>query len=140
MTDLEKIESSVELRIGLSKLLHEKLKMGCYHLWDRDGGSTRFYCKQKDCGEEKYINYWQPFPDYRIDLFTPESFLTVFNAVKDREDIRQHFGIMARQQADFWIPADDIGSPEFPLAVLGLLLEQDNEGERLQRILEGEVV
>ena len=133
MTDLEKIESSVERQMACSELLMKKLAPK--KCWHKAHKNNRNLCSL--CNETSIIGIYA-IEDINPNLFIETAFLTVFGAVKDREDIRQHFGIMARQQADFWIPADDIGSPDFPLAVLGLLLEQDNEGERLTSILEGE--
>lgn len=133
-SDIEIIKNSIEKQMELSKLLFEALGMGCWHI--RSGNNCR-HCDKEIItpdgieldGTPRYIAL-PPNPN----LFSSwEGFGRVFEAVKDREDIRQYFGISATTQADFWIPADDVSTPSFQLAVLKLL---DPEG--VEKVLKQE--
>ena len=143
MTDLERIESSVPLQMALSELLFKALGMGCWHEWEEEisgAGIVCYKCDNLVCDDI-------PNPN----LFTRESFLDVFKAVKDRgfekyakanslfcrvhtikdsEGYRQEISLV-------WIDPYIIASPHFQLSVLGWLLEKDGEGERLTSILRG---
>lgn len=127
MNVLGYITKSVELQMELSRLLFEIL-------WPERAGCEGALCTSYADGKEVYkdkcdvcgLENGECDPLGR-NLFTPESFLTVWNAVKDREDFRkQHYtayGIFVGSGKDnshtaYRIDFNLIASPHFQYEVL----------------------
>ncbi|MCK5563661.1 MAG: hypothetical protein KAJ07_00305 [Planctomycetes bacterium] len=127
MTDIEKIESSVEIRKELSELLNEKIKV--VECWHRCRLENAFVCQK--CGQRS-----QDY--YKIDCENPNlfdsegiGFFKVWRAVKDREDwLKANTPI----RMDGLIHKKEIASPHFQLSVLKWLY-QDDIG-RVEKVLE----
>lgn len=132
MTDLEKIESSDKLKMALSELLFEKLGMGCWHKdIVKPPPAVPYICG--NCGSTPHPN---------PNLFTRESFLTVFNIAKGLPYIKQNSLVTGDifhrfdEDAEWLIEVDAIDSPYFQYKLLKWLLELDNEEKRLEKILD----
>lgn len=135
MTNIEKIESSIPLQMSLSELLHEALEVNsCWHEWEwmevigKDGLRTNAQCStcKETCLVIHTALYGLPTnPNY----FTRESFLDVWDAVKDREDFFEKFLVCGNPDAysgiTYDIPTFHIASPHFQYEVLRWL---DPEG------------
>lgn len=147
MTNLERIESSVELQMALSELLFEKLWPGCWRRIRPKNyqGIKEYVCKKCGLLHDAYEKY----SDHNPNLFTRESFLDVFDAVKKTPLIlctgslrsTEKLQVSLHPEGDWKFAGFDfyyIASPRFQYLLLKWLLEQDNEGERLTSILEGE--
>lgn len=139
MTDLEKIESDPALRRTLSEMLNAELKIvECWHHWHCKGITNVWHCYNGGmpcCGKEIIVNGKSDFPA-NPDLFTPESFLTVFKVMEKIPEFwgddfhRELIGETLRM-----IAVKDVVSPSFQLKALRWLLEQEGRGGELERVM-----
>jgi len=145
MNMIERIEGSVELKMAFSELLFGALDMGCWHEWESKrphgdccGGSTCINCEVYSTQEDRIYNESLNNPN----LFLESAFLTVFKAVKDREDFQETWGhwhdldAVDESMVSVSINMNSIASPSFQLEILTWLASQDKElEERVEKVL-----
>ena len=126
MNHLEKIEKSRELQMTLSKMLFEALEMGCWHLMVNEHSEMMegyefsvdacIKCELKGMTDQVS----------NPNLFIRESFLGVWDTVKDREGFKEEFMLQG-----YLMRNSTIASPHFQLEVLKWLLGEDKVREVL---------
>jgi len=137
--------------MALSKLLFEALGIkGVWHKVVRhkifSNGSGFYECLicEERCNDDGSNNTLQEEADLGAfhakhlnpNLFTPESFLIVFNAVKDREDWKEEF--IDEETGTITFDTSYINAPIFQYLTLEWLLEKEGRVEELEGVLKGE--
>lgn len=119
-----------EQEMALSELLFKALGLGCWHHGDPGHADECLKCQ---CAFQR--KDYEPYPceETNPNLFTRESFMDIFDAV-----MKECPRFFDSNRSHGWdcIKRDLIAVPHLQLEVLRWLLEQDNEGERLQEIIE----
>jgi hypothetical protein len=97
--------------MALSELLFKALFPDrCWHEWGISKDTSPYVYSCNKCGVD---TNWPD--DSNPNLFTPEAFLTVWDAVKDREDWLEGDSNI---RMDGLIYKDEIASPKFQLSIL----------------------